>query len=323
MDNNKNLFWLVNCRFMAVTALLGMMCVSTVNHAFAQQPQQNTTVSAPSQDGSLNQPQQNPPTNNTPSSTSPATDKAVKTDSQSLSNQSSTTENPYGLKALWSGGDIVSRLTLLVLAIMSVGSWYVIVMKVVAQNRVVSAGKEIQTKQFWKQSTLKKGTEGLNANSSYRYISENGIDALMHYEGSLQETIDLYSWVSMALHRALDTIQGKLQSGLAFLGTVGSTAPFVGLFGTVWGIHHALSAISIAGQATLDKVAGPVGEALIMTAIGLVTAVPAVLGYNFLVRRNKVIMDQTRNFAADVQTVLLGGNLRNTTTVSEQRKNVS
>lgn len=227
-------------------------------------------------------------------------------------------DNPYGLKALWTGGDIVSRITLLIMAIMSIGSWYVIVIKVIAQNRVSGAFKEVSRKQFWQQKNLQQSAEVLNAQSPYRYITENGIEAVQHHKGALQDSIDLYSWVSMSLHRALDHVQACLQSGLAFLGTVGSTAPFVGLFGTVWGIHHALSAISIAGQATLDKVAGPVGEALIMTAIGLATAVPAVLGYNFLVRRNKVVMDQARNFTSDVQCVLIGGNPQTKNTASKE-----
>src|SRR2546422_9176233 len=111
----------------------------------------------------------------------------------------------------------------------------------------------------------------------------------------------------MSLERAIDVISNRLQTGLAFLATVGSTAPFVGLFGTVWGIYHAVTGIGIAGQASIDKVAGPVGEALIMTALGLAVAVPAVLGYNWLVRRNKVAMENVRTFGADVHMVLLGG----------------
>jgi len=109
------------------------------------------------------------------------------------------------------------------------------------------------------------------------------------------------------VQQSVDTINNKLQTGLAFLATVGSTAPFVGLFGTVWGIYHALTAIGVAGQASIDKVAGPVGEALIMTAICLGAAVPAVMGYNWLVRRNKVAMEQVRRFASDIHAVLLSG----------------
>ena len=121
------------------------------------------------------------------------------------------------------------------------------------------------------------------------------------------QQIDLNTWVTMSIQRAVENVQSRLQDGLAFLATVGSTAPFVGLFGTVWGIYHALTAIGIAGQASIDKVAGPVGEALIMTALGLAVAVPAVLGYNWLVRRNKVAMEQVRAFAADLHQVLMLG----------------
>ncbi|MBC3933701.1 MotA/TolQ/ExbB proton channel family protein, partial [Undibacterium curvum] len=130
-----------------------------------------------------------------------------------------------------------------------------------------------------------------------------------HHEGALLEQIDLNTWVSMSIQRAVDKVQSRLQDGLAFLATVGSTAPFVGLFGTVWGIYHALTAIGMSGQASIDKVAGPVGEALIMTAIGLAVAVPAVLGYNFLVRRNKSAMEEVRAFAADLHSVVLSGNM--------------
>lgn len=319
MRNQFSLSHLVNPRALASVVLLGSIMMVPVHHGMAQQPQPPIAAS-PTTPANPN-PAAVPSNTATPSVGAEAA-KAPTPDAPPPP-PPAPEASPYGLQALWSGGDIISRITLLVMAIMSVGSWYVIVMNIIGQNRVVKAYKEIKQKQFWQQSTLKKGVEHLGSQSAYRYISENGIDAVTHYEGSLQEQIDLYSWVSMALHRALDAVQGKLQRGLALLGTVGSTAPFVGLFGTVWGIHHALSAISVAGQATLDKVAGPVGEALIMTAIGLATAVPAVLGYNFLVRRNKVIMDQARNFAADVQTVLLGGNIRRKSSNSEQGKNVS
>jgi biopolymer transport protein ExbB len=121
------------------------------------------------------------------------------------------------------------------------------------------------------------------------------------------ESIDKHTWISMSVDRSVGSVQGRLQDGLAFLATVGSTAPFVGLFGTVWGIYNALVKIGISGQASIDKVAGPVGEALIMTAIGLAVAVPAVMGYNWLIRRNKAIMDQTKAFAGDLHNVLIAG----------------
>ncbi|MDI2091718.1 MotA/TolQ/ExbB proton channel family protein [Commensalibacter oyaizuii] len=292
-------------RYVAPTVfVLGLTTLGGYS-AIAQQQVPAPAVSTPAAGAQPAAPTSSAPTQ--PASSSPVSSAPAETVSVDVSVQ----ENPYGLKALWTGGDIVSRITLIIMALMSIGSWYVIIMKIVQQGRISAAHKEVKNKDFWQQKTLKQSADSLGTNSPYRYITENGIEAVKHHEGSLQESIDLYSWVSMSLHRSLDNIQGGLQSGLALLGTVGSTAPFVGLFGTVWGIHHALSAISIAGQATLDKVAGPVGEALIMTAIGLATAVPAVLGYNFLVRRNKVIMDQARNFTADVQCVLIGGNPQN------------
>ena len=134
-----------------------------------------------------------------------------------------------------------------------------------------------------------------------------GVKADEHHEGTLVESIDRHTWISMSVERAVGNIQSRLQDGLAFLATVGSTAPFVGLFGTVWGIYHALTAIGIAGQASIDKVAGPVGEALIITAFGLAVAVPAVMGYNWLIRRNKTVMEKVRAFSGDVHNVLLAG----------------
>jgi biopolymer transport protein ExbB len=215
-------------------------------------------------------------------------------------------ENPYGLEALWKQGDWVSKGTLIVLVIMSMGSWYIIFVKLWEQYRLMREAREVRAT-FWKAPSLREGTKRLKPSSAYRYIAETGLEANEHHEGSLTEKIDLNTWVTMSVQRAVEAVGNRMQDGLAFLATVGSTAPFVGLFGTVWGIYHALTAIGIAGQASIDKVAGPVGEALIMTAIGLAVAVPAVLGYNWLVRRNKVVMESVRSFGADLHAVLLGG----------------
>ncbi|WP_264812844.1 MotA/TolQ/ExbB proton channel family protein, partial [Gluconacetobacter sacchari] len=214
--------------------------------------------------------------------------------------------NPYGLDALWRNGDIIARGVLLIMVVMSLGTWYIMITKFFEQMRMFSAAKEAAAT-FWTKSSIQEGAAALKPSSPFRYIADTGIVAAEHHEGTMQESIDLHTWTSMSIQRAVDTIQARMQGGLAFLGTVGSTSPFVGLFGTVWGIYHALTAIGIAGQASIDKVAGPVGESLIMTAIGLGTAVPAVLGYNLLVRRNKGAMDKVRNFAADLQSILLGG----------------
>ena len=216
-----------------------------------------------------------------------------------------TVENPYGLEALWRQGDWVSKGTLIILVIMSMGSWYIIFVKLWEQAKLIREGREMRNS-FWKAPSLREGAKRLKEGSAFRYIAEQGIDANEHHEGALTENIDLNSWVTMSVQRAVDGVQSRTQDGLAFLATVGSTAPFVGLFGTVWGIYHALTAIGIAGQASIDKVAGPVGEALIMTAIGLAVAVPAVMGYNWLVRRNKTVMETVRTFGADIHGVLMG-----------------
>jgi biopolymer transport protein ExbB len=219
-----------------------------------------------------------------------------------------TVDNPYGLGALWAQGDFVARGTLLILVIMSMGSWYILITKLYESFKISSQAREAR-KGFFKASNVGDAVKTLKDGSAFRFIAESGIAASEHHEGALTENIDRNTWVTSSVQRSIDDVQSRLQDGLAVLATVGSTAPFVGLFGTVWGIYHALTAIGIAGQASIDKVAGPVGEALIMTAIGLAVAVPAVLGYNWLVRRNKVTMETVRSFGSDLHGVLMGAKL--------------
>jgi biopolymer transport protein ExbB len=214
--------------------------------------------------------------------------------------------SPYGLIPLWVNGNVVSRSTLIVLVIMSLGSWIIILTKLLDQRALRKAGKIVE-KQFWTAPSLKEGVERLGKTDAYRYIAESGLRAASHHEGRLTDRIDLHEWITMALQRAVDGVNSKISGGLSFLASVGSVAPFVGLFGTVMGILNALIDIGIAGQASIDRVAGPVGEALIMTAIGLFVAVLAVLGYNWLLRRNKVIQDNVRNFASDLHAYLVSG----------------
>jgi biopolymer transport protein ExbB len=218
-------------------------------------------------------------------------------------------ENPYGIEALWKQGDFVARGTLMILVIMSIGSWYIGVVKLIEQARVMKDAREADEK-FWKAKSVKDAVIVLREDSPFRFIAEKAAYAAEHHGNMPGQRLDLNSWVSMTAQRAMDVVANRLQRGLAFLATVGSTAPFVGLFGTVWGIYHALTAIGIAGQASIDKVAGPVGEALIMTALGLAVAVPAVLGYNWLVRRNKVAMELVRHFGGGVHMTLLGPGAR-------------
>ncbi|MCW5636150.1 MAG: MotA/TolQ/ExbB proton channel family protein [Rubrivivax sp.] len=215
-------------------------------------------------------------------------------------------ENPYGLKALWNQGDWVAKGTLVILLIMSMGSWYIIFTKVFEQRAMMKSART-GAETFWKASSVKAGVGALEEGTAFRWIAEQGVKASEHHEGTMVESIDKHTWISMSVDRAVGNINGRLQDGLAFLATVGSTAPFVGLFGTVWGIYNALVKIGISGQASIDKVAGPVGEALIMTALGLAVAVPAVMGYNWLIRRNKSVMDLTRAFAGDLHNVLIAG----------------
>jgi biopolymer transport protein ExbB len=202
--------------------------------------------------------------------------------------------NPYGLAALWTGSDVVAKTVLLLLLIMSVGSWYVIVSKLIQQTRLLSFAAQAN-KDFWSAGAMAQGVSALPEKSPFRFVATAAVDAVGQHP-ALNDHVSLNDWVVTRIQAAIDQVQGASQSGMAVLATVGSISPFVGLFGTVWGIYHALTAIGLSGQASIDKVAGPVGEALIMTAIGLAVAVPAVLGYNWLLRRNKQAIDKLRSF---------------------------
>jgi len=214
-------------------------------------------------------------------------------------------DNPYGLKAMLEHGDMVSKIVLALMVIMSAGSWFIMFTKLWDQHKLGAEAKNVRVA-FFKKPTLADGVKSLPEGSALRYIAQTAVEAGEHHEGALTENIDRNTWVTMNVDRAVGDVNAKMGSGMGFLATVGSTSPFIGLFGTVWGILQALTAIGVAGQASIDKVAGPVGEALIMTAIGLAVAVPAVLGYNWLLNRNKAVMSQVRAFAGDLHGVLMG-----------------
>jgi biopolymer transport protein ExbB len=200
---------------------------------------------------------------------------------------------------------LIDQVTLVIMGVMSMVSWYILVTKLIESIKISGQARDARAT-FFKASSLQSGLKTLREGSPFRFIAETAIQASEHHEGELTENIDRNEWVTMSVERSVGEVQSSLQDGLAFLASVGSTAPFIGLFGTVMGIYNALTAIGVSGQASIDKVAGPVGAALIMTAIGLAVAVPAVLGYNWLVRRNKVTMDSVRSFAADLHGVLMG-----------------
>ena len=220
----------------------------------------------------------------------------------------SVVENPYGIAALWSTSDSVAKGVLLILAIMSMGSWYILAVKMLEQRKAGAHAREAAEK-FWTAGTVAQGSAALKEDSPYYFIATAGLDATKKHDG-LMGHIPLNDWVTLSIQRSVDRVNRELQGGLSFLATVGSISPFVGLFGTVWGIYHALTAIGISGQASIDKVAGPVGEALIMTALGLAVAVPAVLAYNWLISRNKTVMDDVRSFGGDLHAVLLGSSAK-------------
>jgi len=207
---------------------------------------------------------------------------------------------PYGLQHMVETGSWISRVILGVLVIMSAGTWYIFFTKWIEQQRLLGQAAQVE-KKFWTSATLNEGVDKLPKNSVFRGIAEAGLKA----STSGSTLVGLNDWIGMTLTRQLEDANARLQGGVAFLGSVGSVSPFVGLLGTVIGILNALIGIGVAGQMSIDKVAGPVGEALQMTAIGLFVAVPAVLLYNYLVRRNKVITEKLRAFAGDLQAYLI------------------
>ena len=208
--------------------------------------------------------------------------------------------NQYSLGHIWTEGTWISKAILVVLAIMSAGTWYIFFTKWIEQQRILGQATQVE-KKFWTSATLNEGVDKLPKTSVFRGIAEAGLKAS---QGGTT-LVGMNDWIGMTLTRQLEDANARLQGGIAFLGSVGSVSPFVGLLGTVMGILNALIGIGVAGQASIDKVAGPVGEALIMTALGLGVAVPAVLLYNYLIRRNKVITEKLRAFAGDLQAYLV------------------
>jgi len=213
-------------------------------------------------------------------------------------NNAAANSNPYGLMAALQQGGLIAQTIFGILVIMSAASWYIMLTKLFEQQKIMNQFKRTRTT-FWGAPTLKDGANKLEKNSAYRQIIDDGLRAQDEHT-KLIDPVDQHEWLQSSLGRSQQLVNSKLGNGLAVLATVGSTSPFVGLLGTVIGIYRALVKIGAAGQASIDAVAGPVGEALIMTAIGLVVAVPAVLGYNWLIRRNKVIAEQLGGFAVDI-----------------------
>ncbi len=219
-------------------------------------------------------------------------------------------ESQLGLVNFWNQGDWVTRGVVLLLLVMSLSSWMVIVVKALDLMKFNQFARGAEP--FWHSTDFAEGLTRLGPDRSnpFRMLAEEGREATAHHRNTkaqLHDTLDISDWVTRSLRNSIDETTAKLQSGLAILASVGSTAPFVGLFGTVWGIYHALMGIGASGQATIDKVAGPIGEALIMTALGLAVAIPAVLGYNALVRGNKSITSGLNRFGHDLHAYFVTG----------------
>jgi len=211
--------------------------------------------------------------------------------------------NPYGLMGALHQGGLITWAVFIVLVVMSLATWYIMFTKLFEQQKVLNQYKRVRTN-FWGTPTLRDGANKLERNSAYRQIVDDGLLAQEQHT-KLIDPVDQHEWLGASLHRSTAAINSRLSSGMAVLATVGSTAPFVGLFGTVIGIYGALVKIGASGQASIDAVAGPVGEALIMTALGLIVAVPAVLAYNWLIRRNKVVGEQLDSFATDLHAYMV------------------
>lgn len=220
----------------------------------------------------------------------------------------------FGLGHVWQQGDWVIRSVAVILLAMSVASWVVIVLKALALRHHRAQARAVD--QFWHSQDFAEGLHKLEPaeNNPFYLLALQGREAtthILHLDGEpkrqLHDNLDVSEWVTRALRNTIDDVTARLQSGLVILASVGSTAPFIGLFGTVWGIYHALMGIGAAGAATIDRVAGPIGEALIMTALGLLVAIPAVLGYNALVRGNKALLHKLNRFAHDLHAYFVTG----------------
>ena len=215
--------------------------------------------------------------------------------------KSAAPQNKFGFsEALFPDGGVnwIGLITVVILGIMSFGSFYILFTKFFEQQKLMGQARDVRTN-FWRSNSLREGANKLDKNSAFRQIVDDGL-AAEDQHGKMTDSMEAHDWLHGSLARSEASINARLAGGLPFLATVGATSPFVGLFGTVVGIYRALINIGIAGSASIDKVAGPVGESLIMTALGLLVAVPAVLAYNYLQARNKRIAEQLSGFSTDV-----------------------
>jgi biopolymer transport protein ExbB len=218
----------------------------------------------------------------------------------------------FGLANMWAQGDAVTRTVAIILLAMSIVSWVIILTKVLGLYKVKKMAKEVEC--FWHAPSFTVALGQMTADQNpYGDLANSAQEAMQHHNqqsgtrSELNQTINASDWLTRCLKISIDKSVGGLQQGLTFLASTGATAPFIGLFGTVWGIYHALVGIGTSGTATIDQVAGPIGEALIMTALGLAVAIPAVLGYNAISRINKVLIAELNRFGNDLYAYFITG----------------
>lgn len=224
-----------------------------------------------------------------------------------MANQTQAAHNNFDALSFLNEAGGLAWAILIVLVAMSLACWFITLTRVWDQRKINKDFLEVRRK-FWTSGNLHDGIAALGGRDNvFRMLAEDGLRAKQYHQGHLTEEMPLNEWLAIALQRSMESVTARLSMGLAILATTGSVSPFIGLLGTVWGILNALTRISLSGQPSLDQIAGPIGEALVMTAIGLFVAVPAVMGYNWLIRRNKAIQEKMRLFAADVHSYLVGG----------------
>ena len=224
-----------------------------------------------------------------------------------MSDGAQPVDNPFGVLAFIKQADELTMAILVILVLMSLACWFVILTKFWDQRRIEKSYLETQ-KKFWSSGSVPEGMNTLTGKDNvFRMLAEDGLRAAQYHKGHMTEQVALNEWISVALFRSIESVMTRLTNGMAILASTGSVSPFIGLLGTVWGILNALTRISLSGNPSLEQIAGPIGEALIMTAIGLFVAVPAVLGYNWLLRRNKSLQEKMKHFAADVHSYIVGG----------------
>lgn len=220
---------------------------------------------------------------------------------------------PFGIANLWLEGDFVTRFVAIMLLICSIVTWVILLTRFWELRNIRKLKPELE--HFWRATSYEQGLQTFSqrASNPYYQIAVAATTASQHHQSQshhhreLLQTLNYSDWMSRSLKNTIDGIAAGLQKGLTFLGSTGAIAPFIGLFGTVWGIYHALIAISSSGSAQLDQVAGPIGEALIMTALGLAVAIPAVLAFNAINRANKLLLADLNRFGNDLLAYFVTG----------------